>query len=137
MNTCLIVLIGALTLSLGSCDEVIEEVELQQKQKEEGCGVVEKEDLTQVVDPEPPNVFKAKCATCHSYNKDATGPALKGFMKKAPSEDWFKAFIRNQGALIEQGDSLAIAIQKQRPSKGQHFQDLSTKEFNALIYYLK
>ncbi|MDB3907627.1 cytochrome c [Crocinitomicaceae bacterium] len=107
-------------------------------EKGEGrCGVVDNRDLTEMSRSKAPSVFKAKCATCHHYAKNATGPPLKGFMQRAHSEEWFRKFIRNQDDLIEEGDSLAIAIQEQRPTKGMHYHNLSDKELDDLIEYLQ
>lgn len=101
------------------------------------CGVVDGRDLTEMKYADPPTVFKAKCATCHHPTKDGTGPALAGFMKNAPSEEWFKKFVRNEQGLLEAGDSLAIEIQKLKPTKGAHFQKLSDAELDELIEFLK
>ncbi|MCR9173614.1 MAG: cytochrome c [bacterium] len=126
-----------LMISLG-CFRKTKSTQLEaSEEKLPKCGVKDSGDLRDMAGQNPPTVFKAKCATCHHYSKDGTGPALRGFMKKAPSEEWFKSFIRNQDELIEAGDSLAMEIQKQKPTKGLHYHNLTDKEFDQLIEYLK
>lgn len=86
---------------------------------------------------ETPDVFKMKCATCHHIKHNGTGPALAGFMKKAPSEEWFKGFITNQDSMLRAGDSLTLQIQELRPSKGMHQQILTQKQIDELIEYIR
>src|SRR5690606_11891829 len=38
--------------------------------------------------PDGKAIFQSNCASCHHPLKDATGPALKGADKKAPSKEW-------------------------------------------------
>ena len=121
-----------------SCFQENSSTQKESEAKDEaGCGVVDDRDLTEMSYPDPPDIFKARCAACHYYAKNATGPPLKGFMQKAPSEEWFKKFIRNQDDLIKAGDSLAIAIQEHRISKGMHYHNITDAELEDLMEYLQ
>jgi cytochrome c2 len=112
-------------------------LEEEKTEKLLGCGVVGSRDLREMPYANPPGVFKAKCATCHHPVKNGTGPALVGFISKAPSKEWFKTFVTNQDSLIEAGDTLAISIQAQRPTHFIHHFKMREKDLEKLFEYLK
>ncbi|GAB5417991.1 MAG: hypothetical protein Crog4KO_14440 [Crocinitomicaceae bacterium] len=111
--------------------------ENEAKEKEHGfCGVVTESDLNSA--RETPSIFKAKCATCHYLTKDATGPKLIGILDRVPSEDWLRNFITNEDSLTRIKDSATLAIQKMKPTSGNHnFQSLSENQLNTLIDYIQ
>lgn len=97
------------------------------------CGVVddEKTKITQLL------VFKAKCATCHSYKKDLTGPKMSGVLDRVPSEEWLKQFITNQDSLIKVRDEYTLEIIKESKVEWSHnFKELEENELEELLEYI-
>ncbi|MFT6503206.1 MAG: hypothetical protein ACJASQ_003339 [Crocinitomicaceae bacterium] len=97
------------------------------------CGVVD-DNKTKVVQPD---IFKAKCATCHSFDKDLTGPKMSGILERAPSEEWLRHFITNQDSLIEIEDLYTLEIMQWSAVKWNHnSSDLKKHELDTLIGYI-
>lgn len=83
-----------------------------------------------------PGYFKAKCATCHQFDMNATGPALQGMMKRVPSREWLMSYLKNEDSLIRSGDTTAIFISKMTPfGPWHHFSDLNDSILDELIRF--
>lgn len=85
---------------------------------------------------EMPTVFKAKCAVCHSLDKDLTGPKLRNILDRVPSEDWFDAFIQHEDSLVNANDPYTMEVQKWSPVRGNHNSELRDEELKELKDYL-
>lgn len=84
----------------------------------------------------PPAYFKAKCAACHMFDKNTTGPALQGMMKRVPSREWLMSYLKNEDSLIRSGDTTAISISKQSLAGPCHqFSDLNDRFLGELIRF--
>jgi len=84
-----------------------------------------------------PTVFKAKCAACHMYDKNSTGPKLKGVLNKVPNEEWFDEFVRNEDSLIKINDEYALKIIEWSPIDGNHnFKELRDEHLVEIKKYL-
>lgn len=82
-------------------------------------------------------IFLADCGSCHHPYQDATGPKLKGVMERHP-EKWIRSWIANPPGMIAKGDKAAIAIyNKWNRTAMTCFPNLSAKEMNSLLAYLK
>ena len=83
-----------------------------------------------------PAYCMAKCATCHRFDKNTTGPALQGMMKRAPSREWLMAYLQNEDSLIRSGDTVALRISKFSPAGPCHrFRDLNDHFLDELIRF--
>jgi mono/diheme cytochrome c family protein len=51
-------------------------------------------------------IFNRQCASCHSIDKDAIGPALGG-ITQILKEEWIRRFIKDPGGVIAAGDEHA------------------------------
>ena len=83
-----------------------------------------------------PTVFKAKCAVCHSLDKDMTGPKLRNILDRVPSEEWFDAFVQYEDSLVNANDPYTIEVQKWSPVRGNHNSELKDEELKELKDYL-
>jgi cytochrome c2 len=85
------------------------------------------------------NIFDAKCSMCHSLNEDKIGPALSGVKQRwGNDEAKLKMFIRDAQSVIKGGDAYAATLyEKWNKSNMPSFTNLSDKEMNDLVEYLK
>ena len=88
------------------------------------------------------NLFKAKCATCHSVMKDGKGPKLKGALKKwedAGEGDLIYEWVRNNFKLRSSGKSKrAIQIFDEWNGALQPiFADLTNEEIDWIFDYVE
>ena len=80
-----------------------------------------------------PDIFKAKCATCHMLDKDITGPKLRNILNEVPSELWFDQFVRNEDSLTQVQDAHTLKIQKWSPVDGNHnFKEITKGQLQQL-----
>ncbi len=80
-------------------------------------------------------LFNANCASCHKLNKKSTGPALAG-VEERRSNEWLKAWIKNNAALRASGDADAIAIYEEyNQANMTAFPQLSEKQVDDILYY--
>jgi mono/diheme cytochrome c family protein len=101
-----------------------------------GCGVIDNSP-TEVLTVETPDIFKARCAVCHHFNKDLTGPKLEGILDRVPSEEWLRNYIMNEDSLIEAKDEYALKIARWSHVRGIHnHSDLSKQDLDTLIRYI-
>ncbi len=87
--------------------------------------------------PDGKAIFQSNCASCHHPLKDATGPALKGADKKAPSKEWLVKWVHNSAALIAAGDPYAVQIFNEwNKVPMTPFPQLSEEEIFAIFDYV-
>jgi hypothetical protein len=83
---------------------------------------------------EIPAVFKAKCFSCHTFEKNTTGPAMKGLIQKVPSKEWFIAFITNQDSLIKIKDPYTLKCMQFSPVDFHHnFKELNSYNIAKIL----
>lgn len=84
-----------------------------------------------------PAIFKVKCATCHTYDKDLMGPKMHGVLDKV-SEVWLIQFITNQDSLIAAGDEYTLEIMKWSAVEWNHnFTELRDRDKKVLLDYIR
>lgn len=81
-------------------------------------------------------LFKAKCASCHALDHDATGPALTPKVNEL-DETFLLAWIKNNVALRASGNAQAIEAAKFSPSEMTAFPTLKDEEIKNIIAYAK
>ena len=80
-------------------------------------------------------LFKSLCASCHKLNKKLVGPALANVEERRTNE-WLKAWIRNNAELRASGDADAIAIYEEyNGSNMTAFPQLTDKNIDDILYY--
>ncbi len=93
--------------------------------------------LSAIAAPDGKAIFQSNCAACHNPIKDATGPALQGVDKRAPSKEWIYKWIHNSSAVIASGDKYANDLyNKWGKTNMTAFPNLSTEEIDAVIKYV-
>ncbi len=85
-----------------------------------------------------PDVFKAKCATCHTKYKDGTGPQLFQVEQRLPDSTYFEKFVRSQNRLIKKKDKYTIAITESRVTDFIHeFKEITPSEMREMRKYFR
>jgi len=82
-------------------------------------------------------LFKLKCASCHAIDKVVTGPGLRGVEERWPSKEMLHLWIRNNTKAIATGDAYANKIKDFSPSAMPNNDDLSDKDVDAILAYIK
>jgi len=82
-------------------------------------------------------LFKANCASCHAIDKVVTGPGLRGVEERWPSKEMLYLWIRNNTKAIATGDAYANKIKDFSPSPMSNFDQLTDKEIDAILAYIK
>lgn len=83
------------------------------------------------------SLFTARCASCHSVNKDLTGPALAG-VEDRRSIDWIINFVHSSQKVIKSGDKEAVALyEKFNKVPMPDHPDLSTDNIKSIVTYIK
>ncbi len=82
-------------------------------------------------------VFLAKCASCHTMGKDATGPDLQKILSRWDGdENRVKQWILNYDKLVKSGDIKAGEVAASRTAVMQIFEgQISDAELTAVIKY--
>jgi len=82
-------------------------------------------------------LFGLNCKSCHALNKKVVGPALAGVTSKYETP-WLISWVRNNIALRESGDALAIKVWEEN-GKGQMnaFTSLSDSDILSILAYIK
>ena len=82
-------------------------------------------------------IFLAKCASCHTMGKDATGPDLQKILSRwEGDENRVKQWILNYDKLVKSGDDIAEKVAASRPAVMQIFEgQISDAEIAAVIKY--
>jgi cytochrome c2 len=82
-------------------------------------------------------IFKANCASCHNMEKNLTGPALKGILDRAPSEEWIYKWVRNNNTLRASGDAYANKIFKDWNGAAMNvFEWMSDEQLSDVVTYI-
>ena len=82
-------------------------------------------------------LFKQNCASCHSLNKDLTGPKLAGVAERWTSKDLLHLWIKNWNKAVATGDPYAVQMAKWNPTANmQQFESLADAEIDAIIDYV-
>lgn len=80
-------------------------------------------------------IFNANCASCHKLEGKLIGPAI-GKVEDRRTNEWLKAWIRDNGALRASGDGDAIAIYNEyNGSVMTAFPQLSDSDIDAILAY--
>jgi len=80
-------------------------------------------------------LFKSLCASCHKLDKKLIGPALAGVEERRTNE-WLKAWIKNNAEFRASGDKEAIAIfEEYKGSNMTAFPQLTDKQVDDILYY--
>ena len=81
-------------------------------------------------------IFIAKCASCHTMGKDATGPNLQGVVSRWDNTDQIKVWILNYQKAINAGYHRAVEVEPMFPGKMQVFEGQITEpQMEAVIKY--
>lgn len=119
-SSLLVIGILASSLSYGAEDTTAAEVAAAPASAETGAGEA---------------IFEANCRSCHSFEQDMTGPALKGVVARQGNA-WLTSWIDNPQKIINSGDKHAVEMKAKygsvMPSLG-----LSKDEIAQVIEYLK
>ena len=106
---------------------------LKETQESGYCGVKDKP----TSDFPAPDIFKAKCATCHAYERDMTGPKMTGVLDRVPSEKWLREFLTNQDSLVSIDDEYTMEIMNWSSSGWSHgSSNLNSEQLDEMIEYI-
>ncbi|WP_435254126.1 c-type cytochrome [Tenacibaculum sp. A30] len=93
------------------------------------------QDVDEARQKEGKKLFKSLCASCHKLDKKLVGPALAGIEEKRTNE-WLKAWIKDNAALRASGDKDAIAIfEEYNGSSMNAFPQLTDQNIDDILYY--
>lgn len=93
------------------------------------------QDIDEARQKEGKKLFKSLCASCHKLDKKLVGPALGNIEEKRTNE-WLKAWIKDNAALRASGDKDAIAIfEEYNGSNMTAFPQLSDQNIDDILYY--
>ncbi|AZJ34777.1 c-type cytochrome [Tenacibaculum singaporense] len=93
------------------------------------------QDIDEARQKEGKKLFKSLCASCHKLDKKLVGPALAGIEEKRTNE-WLKAWIKNNAELRASGDKDAIAIfEEYNGSNMTAFPQLTDQNIDDILYY--
>ncbi len=85
------------------------------------------------------DIFRRKCATCHSadMSSQANGPALAGVTQKR-SKEWLYNFTRSSQQMIQEEDSIALQVWKAwKPAIMNNFLYLNNQALDTLYYFIE
>lgn len=82
-------------------------------------------------------IFTARCASCHSVNKQVTGPALANVDQRR-SIDWIIRFVHSSQSVIKSGDKDGVALftQFNQIVMPDH-PDLTDVQIKNIVEYIK
>ncbi|HEX8039148.1 MAG TPA: PQQ-dependent sugar dehydrogenase, partial [Chryseosolibacter sp.] len=80
-------------------------------------------------------IFNQTCVSCHTFNRDAIGPALGGVTSQVPAS-WLRTFIKDPAAVIASGDARAQELLKKYKAVMPAFGYYKDEEIDGLIAYL-
>lgn len=93
------------------------------------------QDVDEARQKEGKKLFKSLCASCHKLDKKLVGPALGGVEERRTNE-WLKAWIKDNAALRASGDKDAIAIfEEYNGSNMTAFPQLTDQNVDDILYY--
>ena len=93
------------------------------------------QDVDEARQKEGKKLFKSLCASCHKLDKKLVGPAL-GSVEEKRTNEWLKAWIKDNAALRATGDKDAIAIfEEYNGSNMTAFPQLTDQNIDDILYY--
>lgn len=103
-----------------------------------GCGVVDRQIAHTDKSILGQALFLKNCASCHSPNRDMTGPALSHSITKEQWKDRKKlyAWVRNPAAFMKK-DDYTRKLKDQYGSMMTAFPNLTNDEIDSIVEYLK
>jgi len=84
-------------------------------------------------------LFSQNCASCHSMDKQLTGPALAGAADRWPDEKMLHEWIKNNVKVIKSGYPYAVEMFNKFEKKPMNVFEgtLSDQQINAIVTYIK
>ena len=83
------------------------------------------------------DLFNSLCAACHKPYRKGVGPALHGITDRRDL-DWIRSWTRNSRALIDAGDSQAVAIYEEYNRVAMPaFPQLSDADIDDIVAYVE
>lgn len=83
-------------------------------------------------------LFRNKCASCHSIDKDLTGPALKGMEERAGSKELLFAWIRDNKKVLASGNKYYNDLYKKWNQASMNlYPELSDADLEAILEYVE
>lgn len=84
-------------------------------------------------------LFKSKCASCHSVDKDLTGPALKGMLDRVGGDkDLLFAWIRNNKKVLASGNKYYNDLYKKWNQASMNlYPELTDADLEAILEYVE
>lgn len=81
-------------------------------------------------------LFRNKCKACHNIDQRLVGPALKDVHTRRDST-WLFNFINGSQAMVESGDTIAVALFAEYNQIPMPNQNLTSGEFIKIMDYIK
>lgn len=82
-------------------------------------------------------VFNTNCASCHAVNKKLTGPALAGVEDRWSDRKKIHAWVHNPAGFAKTDAYAANLMKEYSPTVMTGFPNLSEKEIDAVLDYIK
>ena len=82
-------------------------------------------------------LFKMNCASCHAIDKIITGPALRGVEDRWENKEHLYMWIKNWEKAVATGDQYAVKMQEFSPTPMSTFTQLTDKQIDAILAYIK
>ncbi|GAA4312466.1 cytochrome c [Compostibacter hankyongensis] len=95
--------------------------------------------LTRAGDPsadEGKALFQARCASCHSVNRQLIGPALAG-VEQRHSEAWIIQFVKSSQGMVKSGNKEAVTLFNQFQLVMPDHPDLSDDQVRGILSYIR
>ena len=81
-------------------------------------------------------LFKANCSNCHKPDADYTGPALQGWSKRVPDQEWIYKWVANPAQMIATDAYAKSLYEKWKPTVMTAFSNLKKDEVDAIMKYV-
>lgn len=81
-------------------------------------------------------IFSARCASCHNFKQDMTGPALRDIHTRRKPE-WIVKFVQSSQEVIESGDADAKAVFAKFQTVMPDHRDLKENDVLNIISFIK
>ncbi|NCI45272.1 c-type cytochrome [Sediminibacterium soli] len=82
-------------------------------------------------------LFQTNCASCHAVHKKLTGPALAGVEDRWPDKTKLHAWVHNPAGFAKTDAYAAGLIKEYAPTLMTGFPQLSEKDIDAIVDYIK
>ena len=81
-------------------------------------------------------IFSTRCASCHNFKQDMTGPALRDVhLRRKP--EWIVKFVQSSQSVIESGDPEAKAVFAKFQTVMPDHRDLKESDIQNIISFIK